>query len=290
MSEPIGDNLPSAPDDGSLSKSAGKIIDCIARAVGLVYQPIHVRRMARAEADAQMIETKAGIERNDLLSRATYRVGITEARRQKNIESILDKALESASANENSTPIDEDWMANFFESCKDFSDEEMRGLWGKVLAGESEAPGTYDRKTLNTLRNIDKADAILISRLAALCWGFSGQICPIVPATDDTWQKITGLHFQNYLHLQSIGIISFDNVVGYQVQGIKTPLIMEHHGKRYVLQFPSFPYDFNATKTLLTAPGRKIVGLCQASSPPGYIERITALWMGEQIHVVAFQH
>jgi hypothetical protein len=56
-------------------------------------------------------------------------------------------------------PVDEDWIARFFETIKDVSSEEMQQLWSKILAGEVVRPGSFSMRCLETVRNLGKQEA-----------------------------------------------------------------------------------------------------------------------------------
>ena len=68
----------------------------------------------------------------------------------------------------NSEP-DHDWTARFFSDVQDVSSEEMQSLWGKVLAGEVERPGSTSILTLSILRNLDQATASIFRKLCSIC-------------------------------------------------------------------------------------------------------------------------
>lgn len=63
----------------------------------------------------------------------------------KNQAAIAEKAIENAKEgtdfSENSK-VDEEWLDRFMDSAKFVSSEEMQLIWGKVLAGEFEKPGS----------------------------------------------------------------------------------------------------------------------------------------------------
>ena len=66
--------------------------------------------------------------------------------------------------------MEDDWIANFFDKCRIVSDSDMQTLWGRVLAGEANAPGTYSKRTVNLLSDFDKSDAELFTKLCGLGW------------------------------------------------------------------------------------------------------------------------
>lgn len=99
-----------------LSKPLCKLIEAVQAAIGLVYQPFHIRRIAKAQADATIIQAKAEAEAclvksnaeaesvivgaeadskaSDIAYRAKARIENKEIRQQKNIESIVNKAID----------------------------------------------------------------------------------------------------------------------------------------------------------------------------------------------------
>ena len=80
-------------DTKSLSKPVSKLIDAISNAIGTVYQPTHLRRMAKANAESEIIKSKSDIDIKLLKKRASERVLHIETKRQKKIESINEKAF-----------------------------------------------------------------------------------------------------------------------------------------------------------------------------------------------------
>ena len=76
-----------------LSKPATLLVKKVSDAIGGLYKPYQIRRVAKAEAEAQIIEEQAQIEITDLHRRALIRFVVEEAKRQENIERITEKAI-----------------------------------------------------------------------------------------------------------------------------------------------------------------------------------------------------
>ena len=131
-------------DLGDLSKPADTLIRKVSDAVGGIFAPYQVKRMAKAEAEAAMIEAQSKIEISDLHRRAVHRFIEEEAQRQKNMEDITAKALPELNAEATPDSIENDWLVNFFDKSRIVSDNEMQVLWARVLAGEANAPGILD--------------------------------------------------------------------------------------------------------------------------------------------------
>lgn len=96
------------------------------------------------------------VEEPNFEQRLTQRVEVREVRRQQNLESIALGAVEAI--NEEATidpqPVDEDWIARFFESAQEVSSRDLQAIWSKLLASEVAKPGCVSMRTLEVLRNM----------------------------------------------------------------------------------------------------------------------------------------
>ena len=155
---------------GELSKPATVLIEKISDAVGGVFKPAQIVRVAKAEAQADRIRAETQMEISGLQRRAFHRFLEEEAKKQKNIEDITQKALPQLEENSKPNEVEDDWITNFFDRCRLISDDEMQGLWSRVLAGEANLPGTYSKRTVNFLSDLDKGDADLFTSLCGFAW------------------------------------------------------------------------------------------------------------------------
>ena len=126
---------------GDLSKPANTLIEKISDAIGGLYKPFQIRRVAEAEADADNIRAVAHIEVTELQHRAMSRLFAEEAKKQHNIEAITLKALPDIKPESQPKNVEDDWIINFFDKCRLISDEQMQSLWARILAGETNSPG-----------------------------------------------------------------------------------------------------------------------------------------------------
>src|SRR5712692_1338799 len=165
---------------GDLTKPATVLIEKISDAVGGVFKPFQIVRVAKAEAEAELIHARAQIQVSDLQRRAMQRFLVEEAKRQSNIESITQKALPLLDEKASPQNVEDDWITNFFEKSRIISDEQMQRLWSGVLAGEANSPGTFSKRTVNLLADLDKGDAELFMRLCSFDWVIVDEVVPLV--------------------------------------------------------------------------------------------------------------
>lgn len=166
-----------------------KLMTMVGGAIGKLYEPKHIRKMADAHAyelstvGAAMKElsdikttyengsvalfTEAG---QGLMQRTQNRIALQEITKQQNIESIVDKAYELLESENDVTddPVDQDWTRRFFNIAGDVSNSEMQEVWARILSGEIKHPGSFSMRTLETVRNISTEEAQTFQRIIPL--------------------------------------------------------------------------------------------------------------------------
>ena len=183
-----------------------KLLDYAASGIGSVAGPILATWRARHEAQAKLIAAEADANvlriRADAQARAreallpqdakvavaldiadviSQRIQFQEEKRQANIESVVRHAAKQLGDKSvaDSEP-DHDWTARFFSEVQDVSSEEMQLLWARVLAGQVEREGSTSVRTLQVLRNLDRATARLFRMFCSMCVFFPGGKGPAI--------------------------------------------------------------------------------------------------------------
>lgn len=137
------DNSTSLVNLGELSKSANTLIEKVSSAIGGVFEPWQIKRVAKAKAkaEASLIKAESEIKVTDLHRRAIHRFVEEEANRQENMEEITKKFIPHLEETSNPANMEDDWLTNFFDKSRIVSDEEMQTIWANVLAGEANTSG-----------------------------------------------------------------------------------------------------------------------------------------------------
>jgi len=172
----------------ALVEPATKLIDAVSSAIGTVYEPRKIRRLA--DARAYEIDTIAEAVRSnmdipivynpenggildaanfqELAQRTGQRFLFQEITKQQNIEAVVSKARDELEGMENVTaePVNRDWLFRFFNSIEDISDEQIQTYWAKILAGEVGKPGSFSLRTLQTLSTLSKQEAETLENIA----------------------------------------------------------------------------------------------------------------------------
>lgn len=258
---------------GELSKPVTTLIEKIADATGVLYEPQRIRRRAKAEADADLVKAQTHIAISDLQRRALQRFVQEEGKKQANIEDITEQAIPLIG--ETSTPenVEEDWIANFFDKCRIVSDEEMQKLWSKILAGEANTPGSISVRTVNLLASLDKSDAELFAKFCGFCF-FFGEIMPMIFDEEAGIYNDRGITFSSLSHLDSIGLVTF-NKLGYLRKGKFQEFQLFYYGEAMVIEFPDDTVNTLQTGCAsLTQSGQQLAPICKSEPVPGFQEYV----------------
>lgn len=263
---------------GPLSKPADTLIKKVSSAVGGIFEPWQIKRVAKAEAEAGLIKAKAEIEITDLHHRAMHRFVEEEASRQENMEAITEKAIPKLEENSDPNEMEDDWVTNFFDKSRIVSDNEMQGLWASVLAGEANSPGTYSKRTVNFLGDLDKKDAELFTTLCRFGW-IVGNFTPLIFDSTDSIYNDVGINFDVLTHLDSIGLIQFGTATGFNRTGIPKKLTVAYGREPLTLTMEKEEGNqLPIGNVLLTQTGRELVSVCQSPIVEGFVDYVKEKW------------
>ena len=266
---------------GELSKPAEVLIEKISEAVGGVFKPYQIVRVAKAEAEAERIRAESQIQISDLHRRALHRFLEEEAKKQQNIEEITREALPQLNDKSQPEKIENDWIANFFDKCRLISDAEMQTLWSRVLAGEANTPGSYSKRTVNFLSSLDKTDAELFTQLCTFGW-FFGNVVPLIYDLDHEIYKKHGITFTSLLHLEAIGLIRIENLTGYIRTHLPKIFTVFYYGKPVKLEFKNESNNEMETgKVILTQTAQQLAPICRSQPDPDFYEYTLTNWKAQ---------
>lgn len=227
-------------DVGGLAKPATALINRVSDAIGGIAKPGQIVRVAKAEGKAAKIEAAARAEVAKIEAATRIEISAMEARglrrmvteegiNQKNIEDITAKAILHLSADAEPEELDQDFIRRLFDRARLTSDDEMQELWAKVLAGEANAKGSYSKRTVDVVSQLEKSDAELFGRFCSYVWEADGPV-PFVylEDKDNKDREPHEIVYSELLHLDDIGLISFSGT---------TRLIMGSMPEKYKVKY-----------------------------------------------------
>ncbi len=272
------DNSTSIVNVGKLSKPADTLIKKESSAIGGVFEPWQIKRVAKAEAEASLIKAENEIEITDLHRRAMHRFVEEEANRQENMEEITKKSLPHLNDESNPDQMEDDWITNFFEKSRIISNDEMQGLWAQVLAGEANSPGTFSKRTVNLLSDLDKKDAEIFQTLCRFGW-FVGGFSPLIFDSQAEIYNNLGIDFESLSHLDSLGLIQFNGISGFSRQGLPKTFTVSYCSQPLTLTMQKDADNvLSIGKILLSQAGLELAKIVHAPRVEGFDEYVKEQW------------
>lgn len=263
---------------GKLSKPADTLVKKISSAVGGLCRPWQVKRVAKAETEAALLKAQTQIEITELHNRALHRFVEEEAQRQQNMESIAEQALTQLNDDADPDGMEDDWVTNFFDKCRIVSDAQMQALWAQVLKGEANAPGSYSKRTVNFLAELDKSDAELFTSLCGFGWT-AGELVPLVFDVQAEIYTNAGLNYDTLSHLESIGLVQFNSIATVSKLRLPKWVTLDYFGTLLTLELPKdADNSLDIGKVRLTKTGHELASLCGSTPVDGFLKYVKQHW------------
>lgn len=263
-----------------------KLIDIIQSAIGTEYEPTRVKKLADAKAyeiktissairessDIPIIYDKGNLSLDsadfeEFVKRTQNRLACQELTKQRNIETVCNKAYETLSGTEQVTdePLDSDWLNRLFNYIGDVSNEKMQEIWALVLSGEVKKPSSFSLRTLETLHNISQREAELFKKMSGCFIYNNGAI--YLPNFENLL-RAAEINYANILKMDECGLLNSSGIISSNIPvSICRQMICKNRNyilfaqsknqKDTVVHIPQYP---------LTLVGREIVGLFESTT------------------------
>lgn len=228
-------------DLAGLSEPLKKLIEVVSAGVGGLSKPYLIRKNADAKAYEIKVIAQAikehqqdlnSIEISDeklslmsldfaamknelsLEDRTQNRISFKEQKRQKNIESITQKAVHNLEpeVEVSEIPVEDDWITRFFDYAEDISSENMQELWGRILAGEVKKPKSYSMRTLDLLRNLSVEEAEIFIKFGSLAILSGGSTFLLDFNNESDLEKQYDFNFGERLLLEELGLLAANDL------------------------------------------------------------------------------
>lgn len=275
---------------GDLAKPVDTLIQRTSDFIGATLAPRQLVRMAKAKVEADRIE-KLGNAETEIRERALQRLLAEEVRNQENIENIVRLALPEVKEDAKPEEISDDWLALFFEKSKRFSDEEMQNLWAKILAGEANKAGSFSKRTIEIVSNLEKRDAELFTKLGGFGFNILGRISVLIyfnPASNyDYYSPELAIYKNNKIrsdklfHLEAIGVIQVSQSESYTLGELPICLEVYYYKTRINVELNPNPNNYgeiDVGNVALTKSGEELAAICSSQEIDGYLEFVLEKW------------
>lgn len=240
-----------------------------------------VVKLGKARAEVRAFEKKLdATTRLDIAKlkseTATYTNGM-QMRKTVNMKSIVREALQSlpdSNSEVSDEPVSRDFIYNLFNEFDVISDPEVHKIVGKLLAGEIVNPGSFPRRTVRVLRDLESAD---FRQFANLCRYCVSDFIPIIFSDTDEIYKKNGITFDSLTNLAALGLISKEGL-GVQKTGLPKTLNVFYFDEVLQIGFKDEGANLNFGHVVFTEAGRKLAPLTNAQKVTGFIEYLGNKW------------
>ena len=214
-----------------------------------------------------MIRAEGEVDVEEVRKRAAARLDYTEERRQRNIESIAEKAVKYLPSKVSDQPVDPDWAFSFFQEAKDTSNADLQELWARILAHETANPGTCCKRTLSIVKRMELRDALAFKKLCR-CLFTAGSLPPFVIALEHGLQEI-GLNIDEIHELSQLGLL-IQNGPSLSIR----PEDVFQFGERRFKSVAANKQPFSTSIYPLTSRGRELLAVADVKLADGYIDAL----------------
>jgi hypothetical protein len=127
---------------------------------------------------------------------------------------------------------------------------------------------------------MNKRDALLFQNLCSFIWHNGTPLVFVYDLSDDVCVK-GGVTFETLTHLDSIGLIRFENLSGFRIiqrESIER-ITLSYFGERVTIDSSrQFEKEFHIGHVMLTQIGKELSAVCDAQSIAGFSDYCVSRW------------
>lgn len=154
----------------------------------------------------------------------------------------------------------------------------MQSLWARLLAGEANKVGTFTKRTIEQVSNLEKHDAELFTTLCGFCC-FVDEVFPLIyDEHHDIYEK-NGTGFAELKHLDDIGLIKFDSHGWFGFISDRHSVPVHYYGTPINLSVPEHNKTVQIGKVLLTKVGQALAPISGSKSVDGFLDCVANKWV-----------
>ncbi|WP_322186670.1 DUF2806 domain-containing protein [Fulvimarina sp. 2208YS6-2-32] len=207
-----------------------------------------------------------------------------------------DKIAEKAPSEEEETinpqnaGIEPDWLSSWREGAERTTNNDLRLLWARLLAGEIKSQGSYSKRTMSFLNSIDVKEARLIEKIGPYVCDKIRILAPENTHSDASFLEKYGIQFVNLIELEELGILTGATGIGFTVPlnfSHENPMVVKLNRNRCLV---AIPRDDNKTINLraykLSTIGAEVVSLGSFETPEAYIHELAEFFKSANMRVL----
>lgn len=191
------------------------VVDKIANAIGWVVTPKNIKP-AVIEANKSIIAEIAN--RQDIPPHQRiffvnhYSQMMKEHMNQTEVLQIAAKYFEPTCSPQQ---VSDDWIVFFFDKVKNVTEDDMKEIWGRILAGEFNMPNSYSKQFLHTMSVMDSDLAERFQKIRSSCFYSDPRLYLFMYRTNGNniintkkYEKL-GIYISDLRELDGLGLIQY---------------------------------------------------------------------------------
>lgn len=232
---------------------------------------------------------------------------VRERKSLDQVSAIAAAKLEQTSANAPESDgaeipeISEDWINSFESEAAQKSSAEMQEMFGSILAGEIQRPGSFSVRSVRILGLMDASAAKLFQRLCSMTISlqlhgqfFDARVASLGSNAASNGLAKYGLNFDSLNTLQEYGLViaDFNSYMDYRpaiASDNKVKIGLTHAGSLYGLvpkQERPASADFRVHGVMLTKAGRELLRVVPVQPEPAYTTDMVAFFETQGFQIV----
>lgn len=226
---------------------------------------------------------------------------LTLIRKLKNQKKIVDIAINNAKDGTDFTrqsKVDADWFEKFMDSAGFVSSDDLQQIWGKILSNKFENPGSTPSSMIRILTEITSACAQAFRKICSMQSVIveingNGNLTKasqkiIVPYNQNhTKFHEIGLSLSIMNELETLGLIKFDPLSGYQMEGNMEPTILIYSENKTDVIIKHEANSLPIGNILLTSAGKCLENITPLEDIPDYNNMIKKYMMNQSVEFMS---
>ena len=218
-------------------------------------------------------------------------------RKLKNQKNIVDIAINNAKDGTDFTrqsKVDADWFERFMDSAGFVSSDDLQQIWGKILSKEFENPGSTPSSMIRILTEITSACAQAFRKICSMQSVIveineNGELTKasqkiIVPLSHNhTKFSKDGLSLSILNELEILGLVKFDPLADYQMEGDMEPTILIYSENKTDVIIKRTANSLPIGNILLTAAGECLKSITPLENIPDYNSMVKKYMMKQGV-------
>lgn len=242
-------------------------------------KPKFIIRENEAYSEVHISNKHKEIALKDIDRRAKFRWQEENIRWQQHMETVTLKAGASISEDAKPELVDRDWLEVFYSKARLVGDDDMQGVWARILAGEANDPGSFSRRTLSILGDFDRTTAEAFTKLSSYVVQINGHSTIVLP-----WERLDNIYETIILPMEALGLIS-SPISGTAMTRLPSEVIIKygHHVLKVLLPGPDEVSEVTqyrlATGAIEFTPyGKELSRICTPELDPDLWPTLKNMW------------